>query len=641
MSTSLPRRFRRLVAATAATALAAGTLALAAGPAHAAPKLIDDATFTWALSNEAGGGAYDGSCNFLSAGEAGSTGSSRPWTETDSFYQTTAGNVSIVKPNAAGDEVAPTWATKCLDRTGAPVIAANPASTSENKVVITDGEGTVDPAAGTATIQWDGAFTVAFYAGRTYWTATDPKLTVATDGTGTVTATASGYAADMDDPTQWTAVPSRTVTLATLAGVDVTASGIDITPTYRGVSVTTPAGAAAQTTTGASWGSFPQSFVDFHGLTGQSSYWYSTGSQRDIAKVANPIAVDYTVAPDPAPAKVTVSKTTIPTTGEHEITVTGSGFDPSLATGTRPPLAGKPVGTYVILGTVADTWKPSAGATSSARKAISQKWAVLAGDMATIGGPGAGAIELKADGTFSTTFTVSKSAVDAAPDKLANLGVYTYAAGGATQAAYETFTPIAFKDPAPAAVTSTTTLTAPAKLVYGRTGTATVAVKAPKAVAGSIQLLDSAKVIGTRPVASGKASFALPKNLKVGAHRLSARFVSSNAAVVKPSTSAARTLTITKVATKTAVKVTKKPTRKKAGKAKVTVSGSPKANGKVTLVIKGKGIKKTVRATVKNGKVVVKLPKLAKKGTYKVTATFATTGTHAGSKKTVKVKVTK
>ncbi|KAA1422409.1 hypothetical protein FE697_014775 [Mumia zhuanghuii] len=729
MSTSLPQRFRRLVAGTAATALAAGSLALVAAPAQAATNPVTDAVFAWGLSNEAGGGSYAGGCNFLSAGTAGNTGSSREWSQADGFFQATDGNVSVVKPDASGTDVATTWATKCLDRTGAALTPFSAASKSENKVVITKGTGTVDPAAGTASIAWDGSFTIAFYGGMTYWTASDPTLTVAADGTGTVTATATGYGTDQAG-SAWSPIPATQVTLATLSDVDVTATGIDVTPDYLGVEVTLPEGSAPQNRTAVTWGSFPQDYVNFQQLTGQTSYWYSSGSGRDAAKPATPIAVDYTLAAAPTPATVTVSRTELLATGEQRITVKGSGFDPSLATGTRPPLAGRPAGTYVVFGKFATNWKPSASAPSSGRKIITQKWAVAAADMATIGGAEDGAAELKPDGTFTTTLTISKAAADAVALDGGNVGIYTYPGSGGSQARYETYTPVTFSDQvdntaptaadvivntafgkavpvtlggvdtdddpltvthtAPAngtvtgegtaliytpkagfsgtdtfsytaqddfggsatgtvtvkvaavpAVASTTTVTVPAKVVYGRGATANISVTSSKAVAGKVTLYDGTRSLGTKTVAAGKASYVLPKTLTVGAHRLSARFVSSNTAVVTSSASAARTLAVTRVATKAALKVTKKPTRKKAGKATVTVSGTPKAAGKVTLVIKGKGIKKTVRATVRNGKVVVKLPKLAKKGTYKVTVTFAATSTHTGSAKTVKVKVTK
>lgn len=146
--------------------------------------------------------------------------------------------------------------------------------------------------------------------------------------------------------------------------------------------------------------------------------------------------------------QVTVSETTLSEDGEHEIIVSGTGFKDDSVLGTRPPLAGKNPGIYVILGKFADSWKPSAGAPSSARKVISQYWAVNAEDMATIGGPARGAIELSADGSFTTTLTVSRAQIDEmAGDVDGNVGIYTYAGGGATHAAWETYQPITFGDP--------------------------------------------------------------------------------------------------------------------------------------------------------------------------------------------------
>lgn len=638
MSTSLPRRLRRLVAATAATALAAGSLAAMAAPAQAATTPVAGAVFAWGLSNEANNAGFaPGTANMLSAGKIANPGvggqtltSATSWSNgAAAGWSARAGNVEIQKKTVAGGYATATWAGLKTSPSGASISPPTSSTFSDHRVAIKGGTGSADVAADDATITWSGDFTVLGYSGMTFFYVSDPTLSV-DDGVGTVTATLDGYGTKQDDTSVWTDLESARVTLATFSGVDVTPAGITVTPDFAGVEYESTAVPQSRTTTG--WGSWPSSFVTFVEPTGQAAYWYSTGGSVDKNKTPLPLTVSF-----PGPAKVTVSSTTIPDTGTHQVTVKGSGFDPSLATGTRPPLAGKPTGAYVVLGTVADVWRPSAGAPSSARKSITQRWAVLAEDMATIGGPAAGAIELKPDGTFTTSFSISKAAIDASKDKLANLGIYTYAGGGPQQALYETFTPITF---APA-VASTTTLSAPTKLTYGRTGTATVTVRASRALTGSIQLLDGTRVLGTRPVGAGRVSFTLPKNLTVGAHRLSARFVSGNVPVVRSSSSAVRTLSIAKVATRTALKVTKKPTRKKAGKARVTVSGTPKAKGRVTLVIKGKGIKKTVRATVRNGKVVVTLPKLKKKGTYKVTATFAATSTHSGSKKTVKVKVTR
>ncbi|MGH1563454.1 Ig-like domain repeat protein [Mumia sp. DW29H23] len=771
MSTSLSRRFRRAVAGTAATALAAGSLVLVAGPAQAAPSPVTDAVFAWGLSNEANNAGFaPQTANFFSAGKISNPGaggqtltSATTWYNgTTANWSATNGNVEIQKKTADGGYAPATWEGLKTSPTGASISPPTSNVFSDHRVTIKKGTGTADAAANDASITWDGDFTVIGYSGMTFFYVSDPTLTV-DDGVGTVTATVGGYGTSMDDMTEWTSLPDTQVTLATLSGVDVTENGFTVTPAYSGVTYDSPN--TPQNRTAAGWGAWPATFISAIEPTGQAAYWYTTGGSVDKNKTPLPLTVSYS-----SPAKVTVSDTTIPSTGEHEITVSGSGFAPALATGARPPLAGKAAGAYVVLGTVADSWKPSAGAPSTARKAITQKWAVTSADMTTIGGAAAGAIELKADGTFTTTFTVSKAAVDAAPDRLAKLGIYTYAGSGATQPLYETFTPITFEDPAPTptvtlsnttissegeheitvsgtgfdpnagtfglyagvsrqpaawkpsegvalnaaqfpgaayvpkasisadgtfsttitvdkskvdavategsygvytfgahgqtvaayetftpitfvdpepepepepvpAVASTTAIAAPVKVVYGRGGLATVTVKSSKAVTGKVQLLDGARSLGVKGVSGGKATFVLPKTLTVGTHRLTARFTPADAKVVKASTSV-RNLAVAKVSTKAAVKVTKKPTRKGAGKATVTVSGTPKANGRVTIVIKGKGIKKTVRATVRNGKVVVKLPKLKKKGTYTLTATYAGSATHTAAKKAVKVKVT-
>ncbi|MFI5426255.1 hypothetical protein [Aeromicrobium sp. UC242_57] len=147
---SITTRTRRgLATAIAAVLSTGGVVALAAGPAQADPVSvttvgeapITNATFTWGLSDEQGGGAYAGGCNFLSAGKAGNTGSSRTWTEGDGFYKTIDGNVTIEKPNASDVFSEPTWATKCLTPAGTPVTPGSTASATKNRVKISAGSG--------------------------------------------------------------------------------------------------------------------------------------------------------------------------------------------------------------------------------------------------------------------------------------------------------------------------------------------------------------------------------------------------------------------------------------------------------------------------------------------------------------------
>jgi hypothetical protein len=159
--------------------------------------------------------------------------------------------------------------------------------------VISGGAGTVDTAAGTASVSWDGDVSVVFYGGLTYWTFSDPILTVAADGTGQLTGTASGYGTSMEDMTQWVPIAPEQIVLADLHGVTVDADGFSVTPDYLGVEVEA---ASAQSRTGASWGAFPQSYVDFQQKTGQTSYWYSSGGAADAKKVTQPLAVSWTAA---------------------------------------------------------------------------------------------------------------------------------------------------------------------------------------------------------------------------------------------------------------------------------------------------------------------------------------------------------
>ena len=132
------------------------------------------------------------------------------------------------------------------------------------------------------------------------------------------------------------------------------------------------------------------------------------------SSVSAPVAHSVTVPVEPEhpTPTVTVSKTAGIDPAGETVTITGSGFVPHApeTSGTRPPLAGKFTGAYVVFGSFLENWKPSAKAPSSARKVIEQKWGVHQADLATIGGAAAGGIVINADGTFTTTLTVSEAA---------------------------------------------------------------------------------------------------------------------------------------------------------------------------------------------------------------------------------------
>lgn len=355
------QRSRPILAGIAVAALAVSGLGLiTAAPASAATVTVDDATLGWGLNGEQGGGAFAGGCNFLSAGTAGNTGSSRPWTEADGFYSTQDGNVAVEKPDAAGNYARPTWATKCQDPNGNPVSAGSTTSLTHNRVVFTNGAGTIDPDANTAALHWTGSFTSVFYGGYTYWSAADPTLTVNADGSATLTATASGYGADMNDPGVWVPLAPTTITLANLHGVAVTNTGFTVTPDYLGVSVTVPAGATPQTpqtpANTSYWGSFPQSFVDFQRLTGQSSYWYASGGSRDPAKPAVPLTVGYGV--DNGQTQTAPAITTQPT--DTTVAVGGTATFTAIASGDPVPTV-----RWQLLAPGTSAWQDYPGATGT------------------------------------------------------------------------------------------------------------------------------------------------------------------------------------------------------------------------------------------------------------------------------------
>lgn len=172
-------------------------------------------------------------------------------------------------------------------------------------------------------------------------------------------------------------------------------------------------------------------------------------------------------------AQITLSDTTFNEAGEHQVTVTGSGFHDPTVLGSRPPLAGKGAGVYVVFGKFADNWKPSENAPSTSRPAGDTRWAVAAADMATIGGAEGGAIELRPDGTFTATLTITKAQADEkAGANPGNYGVYVYAGSGAKHGPWEVSVPVTFTngddsdptpgptpDPAPGAAGSLGSLT--------------------------------------------------------------------------------------------------------------------------------------------------------------------------------------
>ncbi|WP_210650373.1 Ig-like domain-containing protein [Nocardioides sp. SYSU D00065] len=627
----------------AALALVAGATAVLAGPApaQAATTTIVDAELRWEINKESLSGAFaPGTWNLLSAGRLGnpgaggqtlrSTDAGATWANgAPAGWTNTAGNVTVLDKQGDGSYAPTTWLGTRTNAAGQLTSGASHTVNSENLLSLTEGTGTVDPVTDTGTLAWDGDFTVVYYSGMSFFYVSDPRLTL-TNGTGKLTATLSGYGSDQADQSTWTPLPDTEVTLADVSGVDLTDSGLTATPAYREV-VYDGATSTPQVRTGMSWGSFPSSFVDFQQGVGTASYWYSSGGSADPRKVASPFSVAYS---QPGQARVTVSDTTLLPSGAHQVTVEGAGFDPDLATGTRPPLAGRPAGAYIAFGRYADHWRPSAGAPASSRVnagGAGLKWAVSAADAAAVGGPAAGAVELRPDGTFTATLTVDKSVVDA-KTSTGTYGIYTYLGSGAVQPAYETFTPITFARSTPEVSI------AAANVTYGADAPVTVTVSSPSSspspsssrspATGTVTLTDGTTVVGSASLVDGKAAFTLARPT-AGQHRLTATYSGDGDTEAGE---ASRTVTVAKAVP--AVRVTAGDPD--AGEDVVVSVGLPAA-ATGTVVLKEDG---TVlgTATVAAGSATLALGDLGA-GEHALVATYGGDANHEASSGTTRVNV--
>lgn len=253
---------------------------------------ITNAQLRWGLNRESSSGAFFGGCNFLSAGRAADAGSARVWSAGDGLYSATSGAVTIIKATSAGGWGRASFESRCLDPQGTPVSVNSTTVSSQSQVMIDGGRGN-RTAEGGVRITWAGSFTVVFYGGLTYWSASDPVLTLDAAGNGQLIASASGYGTSMEDVTKWVPLAPRPIVLAEIRGAAVAGGGFSTIPAYLGVTTNGVGQVPLSAQNGAYWGAFPQSFVDFQTLTGQTGYWLSTGGQRDLAKPATSLTVNF------------------------------------------------------------------------------------------------------------------------------------------------------------------------------------------------------------------------------------------------------------------------------------------------------------------------------------------------------------
>jgi hypothetical protein len=310
---------------------------------------IANARLDWGFNPETRGKSYYGACNFLMAGVPGgdgNAGAAREWGVGDwgaKLYHAESGNAKVV---GADSQTAVPFTRRCLDPNGQPVkydASDQTASTyTATRVRLGKGTGWRDTKTGAAQITWQAAFSVVYYDGLTYFTLTDPVLNVDQAGSATLTATAGGWGSPREGGA-WRKHPDTLVVLGEAGtasstrgeGVETSANGLTLRPAYAGRAVSVPPDAPAQKLGGESKapGAWPQSFVDFHGLTGLHSYWYSSGAAIDHRKPPDGVFVSWDAA-RPIP-----SETNLPETGGG-----GSGIAPPKLLTTSPTKAAKTQG---------------------------------------------------------------------------------------------------------------------------------------------------------------------------------------------------------------------------------------------------------------------------------------------------------
>jgi hypothetical protein len=274
---------------------------------------VDDAVLRWGINNESNNRAFaPGTYNFFSAGKIPDPGKGGQLVARAGWRQR-SGDVAIEKySTAAGAYVPATWDGLRTGSDNQAITSPTSGRFSNHQVVLSGGSGEVDPDAGEARIAWTGSFTVVYYSGYSFYYVTDPVLTVR-DDVAVLTARLSGFASSMDDMTQWEPVAPRKVTLANLGNVELGGElGFTATPKYLGVKASVPDTVAAQVRSGDSWGSFPQSFIDFQLIAGAASYWYSSGGSTDAFKPTLPLTVSYRAGSPVAPPTPTTSTTNDP-----------------------------------------------------------------------------------------------------------------------------------------------------------------------------------------------------------------------------------------------------------------------------------------------------------------------------------------
>ncbi|MFD2840290.1 Ig-like domain repeat protein [Populibacterium corticicola] len=433
---------------------------------------------------------------------------------------------------------------------------------SDSVFTFTNGTGWHHAATGKAYASWDGVVQYIPYGtlAPVEFIFANPVLEA--DGTGTGT---------LSFDVQWVnGAGERSeferVTVATFPFSAHTTGGqatFNLAPDFAGRKYTNPANATTYPN------SFPAEFIDFLSPDIRA-WWYSSGASQDYLKppvaLTGSFALGDVIKADLSEAKVALSTTNVAHGNAAKIKV-------KVQSGSAP-----------VTGKVA----------------------------ISVDGKAFKTVALAADGTvtveLSKSLSVGKHTVE-----VRYLGNERTAPASATSSVTIT------KSTANAALTVKNTS-------YGVARKATAAVKSNgKAASGKVTFYVAGKKFKTVNLsAKGVASVNLSKALRVGQHKVEARYLGNS------TTSAAKvtkTLSVAKAKTKVTLKLSKSSAKRAVtaltATIRVKVPGtSVKPTGKVQIRVNGKTVKTVTLKARQQGTAKVKLPTFKKKGTAKVTVRY-------------------
>ncbi|GAB3598234.1 Ig-like domain repeat protein [Microbacterium tumbae] len=418
---------------------------------------------------------------------------------------------------------------------------ATAADRAAQELVFSNGTGVTD-ADGDSVVSFEGeAQLTSGSANR--WTFADPEVRTAADGSGYITAEVTteflGASLGMTDEVQG---PVRVV-VSTFTGAESSTeegtTSLEATPVFEGQFA---AGSWSGSYTGGTFANETLVLVSAN----VRSFFLQSGSSADSTKAGLPIGLSYSSAEIAAPSLTVEPRTGLDRAGAV-VSVTGESFE-ATAKPTYPGAPDAPAGSYVSLGWISnDGWRPSEGAASATRVAVTTKWVqqtnATEGQYVrwSIGSNGRASFAFDFDGISYADVLAKKPATGDY-----RLAVYSVGASGVVQAANELAYDVEF---APAAATSLSL--SPQQFSDFPTDFAgedvTVSATVSPAVDGLVEFFADGESLGSAEVEDGAATLVTDA-FTGGAHAVTATFVPEDAVLYEGSSSAAQTFRIVDLA---------------------------------------------------------------------------------------------